>query len=101
MVVSAEGPFVYRMTAAGDQIAEALFLTKMVWTGVAASVFGTDQIQVVDPTNVANILWETTSNGPSTEKWFETADQRGHYAAHGIRLQVLTGNRGVLDIYVK
>lgn len=101
MAVTAEGPYVYSLTAAGDEITEALFITKMIWRGEAASVFGTDALSVVDPTDHTKIIWETVSPGTYGEVHFITADERGHYAAHGIHILTMTADRGTLDVYVK
>lgn len=85
-----------RFNIAGDEVLIALTVTKMIWRGEATSVFGTDALQVVDPTATGVIIWEATSPGAYGEVYFQDSPL---YCPRGLRVETMTADRGALDVY--
>lgn len=86
----------YRMTAAGDQITDAIWIKSIRWNAGAASV-ADEVLDLVDPTATGDLIWTTVSAGSDYVE--QTVYSSPRFFRNGIRIQTMTNNRG--DVYVE
>ena len=89
---------VIEMTDAGDEFAQILTAQSIRFVGEAGSL-AADVITLTDPVTTG-VLWTSFAGGPfSSESELTTAgDKSGRTWPNGVRLDVLTGNRGTVYI---
>lgn len=88
------GSNIFQMTAAGDEITDALWVTGIRVTSDAATI--DDRIDLVDPSATGNELWRTIT--AATDYVEEVTFNPPRLWRNGVRVHVNEGDRA--EIYI-
>lgn len=91
---------IIQMTAAGDEITLNCRVQRIRWDSTSAQTG--DQLEISDPANTSDILFESLAAGPY--HFMDTGDlspgRQGMKFGTGLRIQTMTGDRGTVRVYL-